>query len=144
MGAVADSVIEAGGKVTGVMTEHLVAAEVAHAGLTKLEVTSNMHERKARMIELADGVVVLPGGFGTLEEAFEVLTWNQLGLTAAPIVFLNVVGFYDSLFDFIDGTAMAGFMKADHGLLAQRATEPEAAVELASRPAPVFTPKWVG
>ncbi len=84
MGIVADAVLAGGGSVTGVITEHLVGAEVAHHGLSELEVTSSMHERKARMAALSDGVIVLPGGFGTFEEAFEMLTWNQLGLAAVP------------------------------------------------------------
>ena len=86
IGTVADAVLSAGGVVTGVMTEQLVALEVQHDGLTDLEVLPDMHGRKARMAELADGVVVLPGGFGTYEEAFEVLTWNQLGLVSTPVV----------------------------------------------------------
>jgi uncharacterized protein (TIGR00730 family) len=144
MGVVADSVMAGGGAVTGVMTEQLVAAEVAHASLTELEVTPDMHARKARMSELADGVVVLPGGFGTFEEAFEILTWNQLGLTSAPVVFLDVAGFYTSLFDFIGVVVDAGFMKPDHGALAQRATDPDDAVRLATAPSPAVTPKWIG
>lgn len=143
MGIVANSAMAAGGSVTGVMTEQLVAAEVAHKGLTRLEVRPDMHSRKARMIELADGVVVLPGGFGTYEEAFEVLTWNQLGIATAPVVFLNVEGFYNSLFDFIDTAVSAGFMKPAHGALAQQAANAPDAVRMASGPAPVFTRKWV-
>ena len=111
MGVVADAVLAAGGEVTGVITEQLLALEVGHDSLTALEVMSDMHTRKARMAELADGVVVLPGGFGTYEEAFEVLTWNQLGIVSAPIIFLDVrtgehaaagVSFFGALFDFID------------------------------------------
>ena len=143
MGVVADSVMAGGGPVTGVMTEQLVAAEVAHGDLTALEVMPDMHARKARMCELADGVVVLPGGFGTYEEAFEILTWNQLGLTQSPVVFVDIGGFYQSLFAFIDGAVAAGFMKSAHGALAQRVTDPDAAVRLASAPAPEFTRKWV-
>ena len=102
MGTVADAALDAGGEVIGVITEHLVGAEVAHQRLTTLEVTGSMHARKARMAELSDGVIVLPGGFGTLDEAFELLTWNQLGLIGAPVVFLDVDGFFDPLFEFID------------------------------------------
>jgi uncharacterized protein (TIGR00730 family) len=143
MGVVADSVIGGGGAVTGVMTEQLVAAEVAHDGLTRLEVTADMHSRKARMSELADGVVVLPGGFGTFDEAFEILTWNQLGLICMPIVFLDVAGFYVPLFEFIEGAVAAGFVKPAHGALAQRASDPDDAVRLACSPAPNFSPKWI-
>lgn len=94
MGELADAVLVAGGSVTGVMPQGLVDHEVAHTGLTRLEVTSTMHERKARMVELADGVLALPGGFGTFDELMEVLTWNQLGLVALPVVLLDVEGFF--------------------------------------------------
>jgi uncharacterized protein (TIGR00730 family) len=147
MGVVADSVLHKGGTVTGVITEQLLALEVGHVNLTNLEVMPDMHTRKARMAELSDGVVVLPGGFGTYEEAFEVLTWNQLGIVSAPIVFLDVKvngqSFFSSLFDFIDGAVAAGFMKPEHGDLAQRATDPTEAVAIAAGPAPSFTRKWV-
>lgn len=148
MGVVADAVLDAGGEVTGVITEQLLALEVGHVNLTNLEVEPDMHARKARMAELADGVVVLPGGFGTFEEAFEVLTWNQLGIVSAPVVFLDVDveghGFFSALFEFMDRAVSAGFMKPDHGRLAQRATDAAAAVAIASGPAPAFTRKWVG
>ncbi|MDA3033205.1 MAG: TIGR00730 family Rossman fold protein [Actinomycetota bacterium] len=150
MGIVADAVIAGGGDVIGVITEQLLALEVGHDGLTELEVLPDMHSRKARMAELADGFVVLPGGFGTYEEAFEVLTWNQLGIVSTPVVFLDVMlsddeqSFYDPLFDFIDGATAAGFMKPQHGGLAQRAVTPAEAVSIAAGPAPEFTRKWVG
>ena len=143
MGILADEVLARGGEVTGVMTEQLVGLEVAHQGLTELDVQPTMHRRKARMAELADGVVVLPGGFGTLDEAFELLTWNQLGLISVPIVFLDVDGFFTPLFEFIDGSAAAGFMKGHQGELAQRTDNAEAAVRLAAGAAPVFTSTWV-
>lgn len=143
MGVVADAVIAGGGEVTGVMTEQLVALEVAHQGLTELDVQPTMHRRKARMAELADGVVVLPGGFGTLDETFELLTWNQLGLVSTPVVFLDVNGFFGPLFDFIAGSAAAGFMHGHHGALAQRTADADTAVRLATRPAPAYLPKWV-
>ena len=142
MGVLADEVLARGGEVTGVMTEQLVGMEVAHQGLTELDVQPTMHRRKARMAELADGVIVLPGGFGTLDEAFELLTWNQLGLVSVPIVFLEVNGFFEPLFTFIAGSAGAGFMKDHHGTLAQRSNDAEAAVRLASGNAPAFSPKW--
>ncbi|MBP7596450.1 MAG: TIGR00730 family Rossman fold protein [Candidatus Microthrix sp.] len=143
MGVVADEVLARDGEIIGVMTEQLVGLEVAHQGLTELDVQPTMHRRKARMAELADGVVVLTGGFGTLDEAFELLTWNQLGLISVPIVFLDVDGFFAPLFDFNAGSAAAGFMKDHHGTLAQHTDNAEAAVRLASRNAPAFTPKWV-
>ena len=122
MGTVADTALAAGGEVVGVITEHLVGAEVAHLGVSALEVTGSMHERKARMAELSDGVIVLPGGFGTLDESFELLTWNQLGLLAAPVVFLDVAGFFGSLFDFITHSVESGFIRPEHAALARRAT----------------------
>jgi uncharacterized protein (TIGR00730 family) len=144
MGAVATATMEAGGAVTGVITEQLHALELAHDSITTLEVAPDMHSRKARMAELADGVVVLPGGFGTCDEAFEMLTWNQLGIVSTPVTFFDVGGFYGPLFNFIDGAVRAGFMKPAHGALAQRATSAGEAVAHALSAAADFTPKWVG
>lgn len=144
MGTVADATLSAGAPVTGVITEQLLALEVAHAGLTDLEVVADMHVRKARMAELADGVIVLPGGFGTYEEMFEILTWNQLGLVSMPVVLLDVEGFYSPLVNLVEGAVRAGFMKPDHGALLRRVEDPRDAVRIASRPAAPFTPKWVG
>jgi uncharacterized protein (TIGR00730 family) len=144
MGVVADAALAAGGRVTGVMTEQLVAAEVAHDGLTRLEVVGSMHERKARMADLSDGVIVLPGGFGTLDEAFEIATWNQLGLVAAPVVFLDVAGYFTALFEFVDHGVAAGFVGAHHRELLQRTAAIGEAIELAMAPAAPFAPKWLG
>ena len=144
MGVVADSVLSAGGQVTGIITEQLLALEVGHNGLTELEVEASMHLRKARMAELADGVIVLPGGFGTWEEAFEVLTWNQLGLIATPVAFLDVTGFYRPLFELLDGAVEAGFLSATNRSFAQRAADPAEAVAIATSPPPVWSPKWIG
>ena len=143
MGVVADAVLARGGVVTGVMTEHLVDREVAHAGLTELEVVPSMHERKARMVARADGVVVLPGGFGTLDETFEVLTWNQLGLAASTVVFLDVEGYFAPLFDFVRGAVGAGFVSEAHGGLVRRAEDGAEAVRLAAAPPPAPTAKWL-
>lgn len=144
MGAVANSVMAANGHVTGVITEQLFDLEVGHSGLTELEVVQDMHVRKARMAELADGVIVLPGGFGTYEEMFEILTWNQLGLVSMPVVLLDVAGFYGPLLGMVAGAVNAGFMKPDHGALLRRAESAAEAVAIASAPAAEFTPKWVG
>jgi len=143
MKVVADAVLNGGGDVVGVITEQLLDLEVAHTGLTDLEVVADMHGRKARMAELADGVVVLPGGFGTLDETFEILTWNQLGIIAVPVVFLDVDDFYEPLFHFISGSVAAGFMKDHHGALAQRTAEAAHAVRLAAGRAPDYVSKWV-
>jgi uncharacterized protein (TIGR00730 family) len=142
MGVVADSAMAAGGDVVGVMTEQLVAAEVAHRGLTRLEVTSSMHERKARMAELSDGVIVLPGGFGTLDEAFEIVTWNQLGLVSSPVVFLDVLGYFAPLFDFIERSASTGFVRQAHSALARRTDVVADAIRLATSAPPGFASKW--
>lgn len=144
MGAVADATLAAGGLVTGVITEQLLALEVAHQGLTELEVVADMHVRKARMAELADGVIVLPGGFGTYEEMFEILTWNQLGIVSMPVVLLDVDGFYTPLVELVTGAVTAGFMRADHGALLQRVDDPADAVRVALQPAAAYIPKWVG
>jgi uncharacterized protein (TIGR00730 family) len=102
MGIVADTVLAAGGHVTGVIPEFLVGKEIAHPGLTDLRITTSMHERKDTMACLSQGFIALPGGIGTLEEFFEVLTWEQLGLHAKPCALLNVNGYYDSLLGFLD------------------------------------------
>ncbi|MGI9645362.1 MAG: TIGR00730 family Rossman fold protein [Ilumatobacteraceae bacterium] len=143
MGVVADAVLAGGGIVTGVMTEHLVEREVAHGGLTELEVVPSMHERKARMVARADGVVVLPGGFGTLDETFEVLTWNQLGLTSSNVVFLDVEGYFAPLFEFVGGAVEAGFVSEVHGGLVRRAEDGADAVRLAGAPPPPLSDKWL-
>jgi len=114
MGAVADAVMAAGGEVTGVIPEALVAKEVAHHGLKDLRIVGSMHERKALMADLSDGFVALPGGIGTFEELFEVWTWAQLGDIAKPCALLNVAGFYDGLTAFLDQVVENGFMKPLH------------------------------
>lgn len=109
MGVVADSALQAGGRVIGVIPEVLVNKELAHSGLTELYVVKNMHERKTKMSELADAFIAMPGGVGTLEEIFEQWTWAQLGIHLKPCAFLNVDGFYDDLIKFIDLTTQKGF-----------------------------------
>ncbi|CAG1771802.1 pyrimidine/purine-5'-nucleotide nucleosidase [uncultured bacterium] len=113
MGELANSVLEAGGQVIGVIPQSL-ADKVAHTGLSDLRIVNSMHERKALMAELADGFVVLPGGFGTLEEFFEVLTWSQLGLHHKPCGLLNVNQYYQRLAEFLDYAVTRQFIKAEH------------------------------
>ncbi|OHE85424.1 MAG: Rossman fold protein, TIGR00730 family [Lysobacterales bacterium RIFOXYD1_FULL_69_11] len=113
MGVVADAALEAGGEVIGVIPEQLVGWEVAHRGVTRLEVVANMHERKARMFDIADGFVALPGGFGTLDEMFEMLTWRQLGIGNKPCAFLDVEGFYAPLISMMDRMVAERFLHAD-------------------------------
>jgi len=114
MGAVADATLDAGGEVFGVMPRALVDREIAHEGLTELVVVDSMHERKARMADLAGGFVALPGGFGTLEELMEVLTWAQLGFHRDPCGLLDVGDYYASLVEFFDHQVEEGFVSADH------------------------------
>lgn len=111
MGLIADAVLDRGGKAIGVIPQFLMDKEVGHTGLTELIVTSNMHERKQKMADLSDGVITLPGGFGTLEEFFEVLTWLQLGLHNNPIGLLNIDGFYDPLLAQMDIMVDKKFLK---------------------------------
>src|SRR4051812_26577197 len=142
MGAVADSVLAAGGHVTGVIPERLVRAEVGHKGLTELEVEATMHTRKARMAELADGFIALPGGFGTFEELLEGLTWNQLDFIRKPVVIFDVEGFYEPLVAMFEQAVRAGFLRAEHAALAQRATNVDDVLALATAPAPATPGKW--
>lgn len=143
MGVVADAAMAAGGEVVGVITDFLVGKEVAHHGLSELHVTSGMHERKALMADLADGFVVMPGGLGTLDEAFEILTWNQLGLIEKPVVFLDVEGFWGSLLAHLARAADAGFVRREHLALIRTASTPAEAVRLALGPAPHLDHKWI-
>jgi hypothetical protein len=114
MGAIADSALEAGGEVIGVIPQALVDAEVAHRGLSELYVVSGMHERKAKFTELADGFVTIPGGTGTMDELWEALSWAQLGYHADPVGLLNVAGYYDHLIAFWSKMGDVGFLRAQH------------------------------
>lgn len=114
MGVVADTVMQGGGEVTGVIPGFLKDREVAHHGISELIVTGTMHERKQRMHELGDAVIAMPGGFGTLDELFELLTWKQLGLHAQPIGLLNIDGFFDHLIAQMDHMAATGFLRPEH------------------------------
>ena len=112
MGTVADAVLAGGGKVIGVIPRQLVELEVAHPGLSELQVVETMHQRKTRMYELSGAFVALPGGFGTMDEMFEMLTWAQLGLHRYPCAFLDVRGYYDGLRTMMDHMVDEGFVKA--------------------------------
>jgi hypothetical protein len=114
MGELANAAMDGGGQVVGVIPEALMKLEVGHRNVTSLEVVGTMHERKARMAELADAFIALPGGIGTLEELFEVWTWAQLGLHGKPLGFLDVGGYYDHLHRFLDHTVAEGFLKDRH------------------------------
>ncbi len=114
MGAVANSVLENKGEVIGVIPKSLVTAEVAHHEVTQLHIVDDMHSRKKMMYDLSDAFLILPGGMGTLDEMFEILTWSQLGLHRKPIYILNEFGFYDSLLDYIRHSHSEGFIKKEH------------------------------
>lgn len=129
MGVIADEVMRLGGDVTGVIPQALLEKEVGHRALSRQHVVADMHERKALMAQLSDGFIAMPGGIGTLEELFEILTWSQLGLHDKPIGLLNVNGFYDGLIDFTGHLVTEGFLRTAHaGLLMHEAT-PQALLE---------------
>jgi uncharacterized protein (TIGR00730 family) len=130
MGEMANAVLAARGHVTGVIPEALVAKEVAHAGLSELRVVGSMHERKAMMAELADGFIALPGGWGTLEEFFEVLTWAQLGLHQKPCGLLNVESYFDRLLSFIAHAIDEGFLKREYGAMVPVSSSPDALLDM--------------
>lgn len=133
MGAVSDAVLAAGGKAIGIIPTKLVEMEQAHQKIQDLRVVSTMHERKALMADLADGFISLPGGFGTLEELFEVLTWSQIGYHKKPVVLINMNGFYDSLLKFIDHSIREGFILPEYTNLLQVVQSAEEAVDLLRR-----------
>ena len=143
MGTLADAALAAGGAVTGVIPGALADREVAHGGLGELIVTESMHERKARMAELADGFIALPGGFGTLEELCEILTWAQLGIHQKPIGVLDVACYFDHFIAFIDTAEAAGFIEPVHRGLIQRAVDPVALLDSLARYQPPALPRWV-
>ncbi|MGH8439925.1 MAG: TIGR00730 family Rossman fold protein [Pseudomonas sp.] len=143
MGIVADAAMAAGGEVIGIIPQALKDAEVGHSGLTRLEVVDGMHARKARMAELSDAFVALPGGLGTLEELFEVWTWGQLGYHAKPLGLLDVNGFYSKLGSFLDRVVEEGFVRPQHRAMLQLADSPAELLDaMSSYQAPVL-PKWV-
>jgi uncharacterized protein (TIGR00730 family) len=148
MGVIADACLGAGGSVIGVIPEALIGKEVAgrvvdHRGLTRLEVVDSMHTRKARMAELADGFIALPGGFGTFEEFCEVLTWGQLGFHVKPMGLLNVNGFYDPLLALFERAVAEGFLREENRAMALAADDIESLLTAlaAYRPEPVS--KWL-
>lgn len=114
MGTIANAALEAGGEVIGVIPQSLMDKELGHGGVTELHVVRSMHERKQRMVDLSDGFIALPGGFGTLDELFETLTWLQLSFHAKPVGMLNVNGFFDGLLEFLNHMTAQGFLKQEH------------------------------
>jgi len=143
MGVVADATLAAGGKVIGVIPEHLARLEVAHSGLTELHVVGSMHERKQRMASLADGFVVLPGGLGTLEEFCEIWTWGQLGLHRKPYGVLNVAGYFNHLLTFLDHSVTSRFVRQEHRSLVQVSERPAELLARLDRHEPPALEKWI-
>lgn len=143
MAAVADAVLARGGEVIGVMPEALIARELAHPALTELMVVGTMHQRKARMVELSDGFIALPGGYGTLDEMFEVLTWGQLGMHEKPIALLDVADYFEHLVRFIDHAVSERLVRAEHRELLIRGREPGEVLDaMAAYTAPRLD-KWI-
>jgi uncharacterized protein (TIGR00730 family) len=143
MGVVADEVLALGGSAIGVIPRSLQRKELAHAGLTELIVTSSMHERKARMAELADGFIALPGGVGTLEELFEIWTWAQLGIHARPCGLLNVAGYFDALAGFLDRAVDEGFVRPPHRAMLLVESDPDRLLDRFAAYAPPRVEKWL-
>ena len=144
MGAVANAALEEGGEVVGVITEALISKEIAHAGLTKLHVVGSMHERKMLMADLSDGFVTLPGGYGTLEEFFEVLSWAQLSIHEKPCGLLDVDGFWDPLSTLLDQAVTEGFVHPNHRSLVLMEGNPRVLLERMESYTPPETRKWIG
>ncbi|PZN99326.1 MAG: TIGR00730 family Rossman fold protein [Hyphomicrobiales bacterium] len=143
MGIVADAALAAGGEVHGVIPRALREKEVGHHHLTRLEIVETMHIRKARMAELSEGFIAMPGGIGTFEELFEIWTWGQLGIHDKPLAFLNVAGFYDPLATFLDNTVEAGFLKPTHRAMTITDTQPATLLDRMEGYVPAATYKWV-
>jgi uncharacterized protein (TIGR00730 family) len=143
MGALADAALEKGGEVVGVIPEALVSNEIAHAGLTKLHVVGSMHERKALMSDLSDGFLTLPGGYGTLEEFLEVLSWAQLSIHGKPCALLDVDGFYAPLASLLDKAVSEGFVRPDHRSLVLTGDHPEQLLDLMDSYVPPETRTWI-
>ena len=143
MGAVAEAVLEQGGEAIGVIPGELAAKEIAHDGLTELIVVGSMHERKAVMAERADGFIAMPGGMGTLEEIFEVLTWAQLGIHAKPCGLLDVGGYFDPLLRFLDDAVSHRFLRSDHRAMLLVASEPNEMLDAFEGYRPIEVKKWL-
>ena len=143
MGLLADTVLNLGGHVTGVIPKSLVSKEVAHDGLTELRVTESMHQRKRLMAELSDGFIAMPGGIGTLEELFEVWTWSQLGFHQKPCALLNVEGYFDHLLSFLDHVTREQFLLTPHRSSLIASGDPRVILDRFSRYQAPSASKWV-
>ncbi len=145
MGAVADGTMEAGGEVIGVIVESMNTPALAHMGLTRLEVTPTIHERKARMYELADGYIALPGGYGTFDELFETLTWAQIGVHGKPIGLLNTRSYFDPLWTMVLHAEQEGFLFSEHRKMLCMANTPGDLLESMrnNQPSPDAVKRWM-
>lgn len=143
MGDMADAALAAGGRVIGVIPRALMAREVGHRGLSDLRVVSSMHERKALMAELSDGFIAMPGGWGTLDELFEILTWGQLGLHGKPVGLLNTAGYFDRLLDFLEHAVQEGFVRGEHTAAVAVAEGPSALIDRMAAWVPPLVEKWI-
>jgi uncharacterized protein (TIGR00730 family) len=130
MGAAADAALAAGAEVIGVLPDFLAGREIAHTGLTRLETVPTMHQRKARMVALADAFLILPGGYGTLDELFEIITWSQLKIHAKPTILINTERYWDPLLTFLDAAVAAGFLLAKNRALMQVAPDAQSAIDV--------------
>ncbi len=143
MGVIADAVLAEGGRVIGVIPQFLADKEVAHKGCTELHVVETMHQRKLLMADLADGFVAMPGGFGTLEELFEVLTWGQLGLHRKPVGLLNTLGFYNSLLGLLDHMSAEAFLRSENREQVLQNTDAAALLDAMASYQPPRLEKWL-
>jgi len=142
MGTLADAALEAGGEVVGILPAALGSREIGHPGLTRLEIVDSMHQRKARMAELSDAFVALPGGVGTLEEVVEALTWTMLGIHLKPVGLLNVGGYYDLLEAFLDRARGESFLRPEHRALLLSDPDPATLVARLTMWAPAHASRW--
>ncbi len=143
MGIIADAVLQKSGEVIGIIPQQLMEWEVAHTGLTELEVVSNMHERKMRMFDLSDGFIAMPGGFGTMDEMFEMLTWRQIGIADKPCAFFNVNEFYSPLVQMMDQMVSQGFLHREQRNDLHVGADIDVMLDWMERYEPVKVDKWL-
>ncbi len=143
MGEIAGAVLDAGGEAVGIIPAALLRREVGHGALTRLEVVESMHERKARMAELADAFIAMPGGFGTFEEWFEIITWGQLGIHARPCALLNVAGYFDPLLNLVERAVGEGFIRTEHRELFTVASTPADVLDRIANASPAPREQWL-